>query len=119
MSGALGSTRRAEGEFRSPLEFSLFSWDMLQLVWRAELALSRLPRCPTSFSGFAATGVRVRSRSNSSGSGDPFVPRQAETCPGPYEWPKPRGELRSPDKLKHVPQEGQTTNICRTSEAAR
>jgi radical SAM superfamily enzyme YgiQ (UPF0313 family) len=41
------------------------SWDMLQLVRRAELALSRLPRRPTNFSGFAAACLRARSRRNS------------------------------------------------------
>jgi hypothetical protein len=82
----------------------------LRLVRRTELAPSRLPRRSTNLSGFAAAGIRARSRRNSSGGGNWLVPRRAETCRGRYEWPKRRGELGSPgaslarlDKLKHVP----------------
>jgi hypothetical protein len=70
-----------------------------QLVRRTEFALSQLPRRPTNFSGFAAAGVRARSRTNSS-SCDWLVPRPAEIFRGRYEWPEPKCELRLPDKLK-------------------
>ena len=57
-----------------------------------------------SLSRRAELALRARSRRNSSGCGNWLVPRRAEACRGRYEWPRHRGELRSLDKLKHVPQ---------------
>jgi len=85
---------KAEGELRSPLEISLprgtcFS----QLGRRAELALSRLLRRPTNFSGSALAGVRPRSRRNFSGCATGLLGGGLKPS---------RASCARLDKLKHV-----------------
>jgi len=105
------------GKGRAPLASGLwpFWWGRLQPA----AGFSRLPGCPTNFSDFAARHLRY-TKSKKRLDGDCWsVSRRAEARsrlkPAPprlayctKEWRKSRGELRSPDKLKHVPRKRQT-----------
>jgi hypothetical protein len=153
MSGVVGSTRPAGGELRSPLEVGLVRGTCFSLSGERGAPLAGF-HANRQISPASRRGVfGHEAEENSSGCGGRPAPRRAETCRGRYEWPNSRGELRSPDKLKHVPQcaarklsavsfqlsaferheivaackeyggiviqEGPTTNICATPEAAR